>query len=160
MDRPWMKRSQLAQRSSPSKSGSAPATVQVAAAVIWQAGKILICQRTRHQPMPCKWEFPGGKIEKGEQARHALRRELDEELGIKAVVGNQIARVRHEYAREKGVELWFFAVHFYTGEIENRIFRDIRWVRPEELSVYDFLEADREFIKRLADGGSHRAVQP
>ncbi|MBV9625867.1 MAG: (deoxy)nucleoside triphosphate pyrophosphohydrolase [Acidobacteria bacterium] len=147
-----MTRSQLVLRSLPRKSAPVPATVRVAAAVIRQSEKILICQRTRHQTMPLKWEFPGGKIEKGEQARHALRRELDEELGIKAVIGDQIARVRHEYGERNRVEIRFFAVHVYTGEIENRIFRDIRWVRPGELSIYDFLEADLEFIKRLADG--------
>ena len=54
---------------------------RVVAGLILQGGKLLVCQRTRHQTMPLKWEFPGGKIEEGEQPRDALRRELEEELG-------------------------------------------------------------------------------
>ena len=57
---------------------------RVVAALISKDGKILACQRTRHQVMPLKWEFPGGKIEEGEQPRDALRRELEEELGLVA----------------------------------------------------------------------------
>src|SRR5690242_20924905 len=93
----------------------------VAAALILQDGKLLICQRTRHQPMPLKWEFPGGKIEEGEQPRDAMRRELDEELGIDARVGEEVARIRHSYKGGGQVELRFFVVHQFAGEIENRI---------------------------------------
>ncbi len=80
----------------------------VVAALIWKDGKILICQRTRHQVMPLKWEFPGGKIEEGEQPRDALRRELDEELGINAVIGHEVARIRHQYPSGNSVELRFY----------------------------------------------------
>ena len=62
---------------------------RVVAALILKNDQILACQRTRHQPMPLKWEFPGGKIEEGEQPRDALRRELEEELGIEAMIGNE-----------------------------------------------------------------------
>ena len=64
---------------------------QVVAALILKDGKVLICQRTQHQPMPLKWEFPGGKIEPGEHPEAALKRELDEELGIEAVIGQEVA---------------------------------------------------------------------
>jgi len=125
---------------------------RVVAGLIWKQGKILICQRTKHQTMPLKWEFPGGKIEEGEQPRDALRRELEEELGINAIVGNEIARIRHQYPNGNAVELRFYDVHEYSGEIENRIFRDMRWESPAELPAYDFLEADRELVKSLAEG--------
>jgi len=124
----------------------------VVAALIWKDGKILICQRTRHQVMPLKWEFPGGKIEEGEQPRDALHRELDEELGINAVIGHEVARIRHQYPSGNSVELRFYGVHEYSGEMENRIFRDIRWTTPAELPSYDFLEADLELVKDLAGG--------
>src|SRR5215470_10683643 len=101
---------------------------RVVAALILRDGKILICQRTKHQSMPLKWEFPGGKIETGEQPRDALRRELEEELGISAQIGDEVSRIRHVYDGGGAVELRFYLVHGYEGQLENRIFRDVRWV--------------------------------
>jgi 8-oxo-dGTP diphosphatase len=125
---------------------------RVVAALIMKDGKVLVCQRTRHQTMPLKWEFPGGKIEEGEQPRDALRRELDEELGIDAHIGEEVARIRHEYKGGGAVELRFFVVHDYKGEIENRIFRDMRWAKRSELASFDFLEADLQLVQDLAKG--------
>ena len=125
---------------------------RVVAALIWKNGKILICQRTRHQPMPLKWEFPGGKIEEGEQPRDALRRELDEELGITAVIGDEVTRLRHYYPAGGSIELRFYDVREYSGELENRIFRDVVWADPVRLPSYDFLEADLELVNGLAQG--------
>ena len=125
---------------------------RVVAALILRNDQILACQRTRHQPMPLKWEFPGGKIEEGEQPRDALRRELEEELGIEAAIGDEVARIQHEYSSGSMVELRFYEVHAYRGEIENRIFRDVRWVKRRELAKLDFLEADRQLVKDLAAG--------
>lgn len=125
---------------------------RVVAALIVQAGKLLVCQRTRHQTMPLKWEFPGGKIEEGEQPRDALRRELDEELGIEATIGDEIARIQHEYPNGGMVELRFYVVHEYRGELENRIFKDIQWAAPQELPKFDFLEADLTLVTDLAAG--------
>ncbi len=126
---------------------------RVVAALIWKGGKILVCQRTRHQPMPLKWEFPGGKIEEGEQPRDALRRELDEELGIAASIGDEVARIQHRYPTGNSIELRFFDVHDYAGELENRIFKDIVWADPADLPHYDFLEADLELVRGLAKKG-------
>src|SRR5437762_2327238 len=92
--------------------------------------------------MPLKWEFPGGKIEEGEQPRDALRRELDEELGIDARIGEEVARIRHAYKNGGTVELRFYVVQDFKGKLENRIFRDVRWAKRSELPSYDFLEAD------------------
>jgi len=127
-------------------------TKQVVAALIVKDGRILVCQRTRHQTMPLKWEFPGGKIEKGEQPREALQRELDEELGIDATIGEEVSRIRHQYRTGNSVELHFHAVREYRGEIENRIFRDVRWALKSELPSYDFLEADSALVKDIAEG--------
>jgi len=125
---------------------------RVVAALILKGDRIVACQRTRHQVMPLKWEFPGGKIEEGEQPRDALRRELEEELGIEAVIGDEVARIHHEYPSGASVELRFYEVHEYRGEIENRIFRDVRWVERSELTTLDFLEADLQLVKDLAAG--------
>jgi len=125
---------------------------RVVAAVIEKGAKVLVCQRTRHQTMPLKWEFPGGKIEEGEQPRDALRRELEEELGIHARIGDEIARLQHIYPNGGTVELRFFIVREYEGEMENRIFRDIQWSDPKDLASYDFLEADASLVKDLVAG--------
>ncbi len=125
---------------------------RVVAALILHDGCILACQRTRHQIMPLKWEFPGGKIEEREQPRDALRRELEEELGIDAVIGEEVARIVHEYPRGRKVELRFYAVRSYRGEIDNRIFKDVRWVERENLIDLDFLEADLQLVRDLAAG--------
>jgi len=102
--------------------------------------------------MPLKWEFPGGKIEAGEQPRDALKRELDEEIGIDARIGNEVARLQHSYKNGGAVELRFFDVPEYHGEIENRIFNDVQWVERTRLPEFDFLDADLQLVKDLAAG--------
>ena len=119
-------------------SAPSPSVKRVVAALIFKDNQILVCQRTRHQTMPLKWEFPGGKIEEGEQPRDALRRELNEELGIDATIGEEVARIRHEYKNGSAVELRFYAVREYKGEIENRIFKDMRWAVRSRASLLRF----------------------
>src|SRR5437667_11891504 len=98
---------------------------RVVAALIEEDGKLLVCQRTRHQTMPLKWEFPGGKIEEGEQPRDALRRELEEELAINASIGDEVARIRHDYKNGAVVQFRCDGVNQYRGESENRIDKDM-----------------------------------
>jgi 8-oxo-dGTP diphosphatase len=129
-----------------------PALRFVAAGLIVRNGEVLIGQRRPDQPMALMWEFPGGKIEAGESPEEALARELDEELGIRAIIGPRVTRVRHNYRHGGAVDLQFFAVHEFAGEIESRIYHQVRWVRLEDLSGYDFLAADRGLIRDLAAG--------
>jgi len=82
----------------------------------------------------------------------ALERELDEELGIRATIGARVTRVRHNYRHGGAVDLQFFAVHEFAGEIEARIYQQVRWVRLEDLSDYEFLAADHGLIRDLAAG--------
>ncbi len=114
--------------------------------------EVLVCQRRPDQPMGLKWEFPGGKIEPGETAEQALIRELDEELGIAAQIGPRVAQLRHRYRNGAAIDLQFFSVHTFSGEIENRIFKEIRWSPLRELPALDFLAADLNLIRDLADG--------
>jgi 8-oxo-dGTP diphosphatase len=125
---------------------------RVVAGLIVKDGKLLVCQRTRHQTMPLKWEFPGGKIEEGEQPRDALRRELEEELGILATIGDEVKRIQHEYPNGGMVELRFFVVREFQREIENLIFKDMQWADPKDLPKFDFLEADLLLVRDLAAG--------
>ena len=125
----------------------------VAALILRGSGnEVLICQRKPDQPMALKWEFPGGKIEPGEGPEAALARELNEELGISAAIGDRVARVRHKYRNGGAVDLQFFTVHEFTGEIENRIFNEVRWAPMSTLPDYDFLAADHGLIQDLAAG--------
>lgn len=124
----------------------------VAGLILNQQGQLLVCQRTALQPLPLKWEFPGGKIEEGEGLGEALRRELNEELGIAATIGEEIATLQHRYQNGNSVELHFLLVREFSGELENRIFEEVRWADVADLPKYDFLDADRELIRDLASG--------
>lgn len=125
---------------------------RVVAALIVKDGQVLICQRTPSQTMPLQWEFPGGKIEPGETDEAALHRELEEELGIVAAIGRKVATIRHTYASGGVVELNFYRVEKFTGAVENRIFREVRWAKKEDLPGYDFLEADVALVRDIASG--------
>lgn len=128
----------------------------VAAAIILRGSgpseEVLICQRRPDQPMGLKWEFPGGKIELGETAEEALARELTEELGIRATVGPLVAHLRHRYRNGGAVDLQFFTVREFSGEIGEHIFNDLRWIPLSSLPTYDFLAADLTLIQDLAAG--------
>jgi 8-oxo-dGTP diphosphatase len=139
-----------ASNASPRPAG--PALRFVAAALIVRDGEVLIGQRRANQPMALLWEFPGGKIEPGESPQQALARELREELGIEATIGPQLIRIRHNYRHGGAVDLKFFTVREFTGEIQNHIYEQIRWVKLADLPTFDFLAADRGLIRDLATG--------
>ncbi len=124
----------------------------VVAALILRGKEVFICQRKAGTAMGLQWEFPGGKIESGETPEEALRRELQEELGIDAKIGPYIAEIEHNFRNGSSIHLRFFAVHRFEGEIQNRIFEDIRWAELRDLPAYNFLAADRKFIRDLAQG--------
>lgn len=130
----------------------APTLRFVAAALIVRDKEVLIGQRRADQPMGSLWEFPGGKIEPGESPQQALARELAEELCIRAEVGPAVTHIRHHYRRGGAVDLQFFAVRAFSGEIDNQIYQQVRWVKFEDLPSYEFLAADRGLIKDLAAG--------
>jgi 8-oxo-dGTP diphosphatase len=124
----------------------------VVAALLLENNRLLICQRSEAGEYPGKWEFPGGKMEPGETAAKALRRELEEELGIAAEIGEELWRCEYQYPNRPPVELVFFAVRRWEGAIENRIFQQIRWAAPAELGGYDFLEGDLALVAKLRAG--------
>ena len=124
----------------------------VVAGLIERDGQILICRRRAGQQHPLKWEFPGGKIEAGEEPGEALRRELNEELGIEIEASDEITRFDYQYPARDPILLIFFRVKRYAGIPENRIFAEVRWVKPADLPQFDFLEGDVPFVRELAAG--------
>ena len=114
--------------------------------------EVLVCQRRPDQPMSLKWEFPGGKIEPGESAERALTRELDEELGIAAVIGPRVAQIRHRYRNGGTIDLQFFTVRQFAGDLNNRIFNAMQWAPLPTLPTFDFLSADLGLIRDLSEG--------
>jgi len=122
----------------------------VAAAVMERDGRILACRRRTDQVHAGKWEFPGGKVEPGEEIADALRRELREELGIEARIGPEITRYEYAYPGKKPLLLVFYRVTQWTGEIEFDQFWEARWEPPQNLPNLDFLEGDVDFVQTLA----------
>lgn len=127
-------------------------SVLVVAAVLERDGQVLICQRRAGSRHGLKWEFPGGKVEAGEAPQKALRRELQEELGIQASIGPEIVRYGYQYPGRSPILLIFFRVNEFTGEPVNREFEQFRWEARQRLPEYDFLEGDLDFVRRLAGG--------
>ena len=125
--------------------------ILVVAGIIRRGERILICQRRRSDAYGLQWEFPGGKVRNGEALPRALRRELVEELAIQSEVGKEIFRLQHRYP-DRYVEVVFFLVTSYAGEIHNQVFEAIAWAPRAKLAEYNFLEADRELVERLCRG--------
>lgn len=146
-------------RRAKSRSGSrASERLIVVAALIESDGLILACQRRKNDAFGLKWEFPGGKAREDEKPAEALARELKEELGVDATIGDEICRTRHRYAEmAREIELVFFQASARRSDMRNLAFEEMRWVKAEELASLDFLPADREFITKLA---GRTAIKP
>lgn len=127
--------------------------VEVAAAVIFRNGRVLIAKRRKEDRQGGKWEFPGGKIRPGETPESCLRRELSEELGIEARVGDPVGTWDHRYDHGS-IRLLVYRVRDFSGTARVLAHEEIRWVRPEELPLCDFSEADRPVAKLLSGEGN------
>ncbi len=125
----------------------------VVAAVVEREGRILIGQRKRGGKHPLKWEFPGGKVEPGEEPRAALARELREELAIAADIGEELDRYDVRYSGGPLTHLIFYRVTKFEGDPKNLDFEQIVWESPERLSNFDFLEGDLAFLGKLLKCG-------
>jgi mutator protein MutT len=125
-----------------------PAVVEVVAAVVERDGRYLITRRLEGTHLAGLWEFPGGKTLPGEKPEDALRRELKEELGVEAVVGELIETVDWTYP-EKSVRLLFFRCAL-QGEPCPQERQELLWVEAGELPAYQFPAADLRLVERLA----------
>nr|WP_308531403.1 pyrimidine (deoxy)nucleoside triphosphate diphosphatase [uncultured Serratia sp.] len=115
--------------------------IDVVAAIIEKNGKILLAQRDADSDQAGLWEFPGGKVEAGESQPQALARELDEELGIVASVGNYVASNTWEQT-ERVIRLHAWRVEAFSGELQNRCHADFVWITPEQAFDYPLAPAD------------------
>lgn len=128
------------------------ATIQVSVGVLTQGSQILICQRRADDPHPLKWEFPGGKVQEGEDGETCLWRELQEELCVDATIGVELHSAIHTYPNGRTVALRFFHVPTFHGELINTQFQTLAWVEASQLTQYEFLEGDLDFVATLARG--------
>jgi 8-oxo-dGTP diphosphatase len=126
--------------------------LQVVAAIIEREGRILICRRKADQSHPLQWEFPGGKVEHGETLPEALARELQEELDLGGVTGEEITRYEYTYPGKHPIRLVFFRVTGFQGEPRNVIFEDMRWEPRHRLAGFDFVAGDMEFLRGISSG--------
>jgi len=126
--------------------------IRVVAGVIGKGGRVLVAKRREGDKLAGKWEFPGGKVDAGETPEDALKRELHEELGIETEVGAFLCRSCHDYSH-LSVELLAYLVSHVSGEMIPHVHDEIRWVKPEDLSGYDFPDANLPVIRALLDKG-------
>lgn len=127
--------------------------ITVVAALIYDDGKLLVCQRKRGTSYAMMWEFPGGKVKPGETLEQALAREVEEELGTRATIGSEVYRTKHRYAElSDAIELIFFSAQLDPKHVRNLVFEEILWRYPSSLPELNFLPADKELIEKLASG--------
>lgn len=123
--------------------------IQVVAAVITDArGRVLLSRRKEDSELAGLWEFPGGKIDPGESAEQALRRELQEEIGIEAVVGEPLIKVPQQYP-SKRLTLDVRHVREFEGNARGREGQALMWVAPDKLSQYSMPNADLPVVAAL-----------
>ena len=117
----------------------------VVAALIWDQGKFMICQRPAHKARGLLWEFVGGKTEPGETLEEALIRECREELDITVDVGDIFTRVIHEYP-DIHIRLTLFNCVIASGSPKLLEHNDLKWIAPADIPMFDFCPADRDIL--------------
>ena len=124
--------------------------VEVVAALIWDNGKFMICQRPKHKTRALEWEFVGGKVEPNESKEDALIRECREELDITVEVGEVFMEVLHQYP-DILVHLTLFLAGIASGTPKLLEHNDMRWITPNEIGAYNFCPADKEILERITE---------
>lgn len=126
---------------------------EVVAALIWERGKFMICQRPAHKARGLLWELAGGKVEPGETKEQALVRECREELAVTLSVGEAFMEVTHRYP-DLTIHLTVFHAAIAAGTPQKLEHNAIRWITADEIPGYAFCPADQVILERL------RALHP
>ena len=126
---------------------------EVVAALIWEEGRFLICQRPPHKARGLLWEFVGGKVEPGETRAQALVRECQEELAVMVTVGDIFMEVTHTYP-DMTVHLTLFHASIAAGTPQMLEHHDMKWITAAEIPQYEFCPADRVILDRLMQDAS------
>jgi 8-oxo-dGTP diphosphatase len=125
--------------------------VHVAVGVLCDpAGRVLITRRHAGSHQGGLWEFPGGKLEAGEDVLAALRRELLEELGIHVGAARALLEVHHDYP-DKQVLLDVWQVQDFAGQAQGREGQPLKWVPAEELGDYEFPAANTPIVEAIIE---------
>ena len=122
--------------------------IEVTAAIIQNKGKILAAQRSHDDELSCKWEFPGGKIEKNESAEECVVRELEEEFGIETRVLEYLGESKYDYGNKIILLKAFFIEHIH-GEYQLRVHQNIKWINIADLRTLDWAPADIDLVNQL-----------
>lgn len=123
-------------------------TVLASAAIFMDDGKVLVAKRRKDDAFGGKWEFPGGKLEYGEDPRESLMREISEELGADSRICDVADIVSHTYPDGRHFIIAFFYCELLNDPrpVECEI---LEWVNTSELESLDLLEADKKIIQKL-----------
>jgi 8-oxo-dGTP diphosphatase len=117
------------------------AVIHVVGAAIFHQGRCLVALRSASMSLPLKWEFPGGKIEPGESPEVALRREVQEELGLDVEVQGLLGQGQSMHDG-RSIELSVYRARFLAGDLELAEHAEARWFAASELSALDWAAAD------------------
>ena len=123
--------------------------MKVTAAIFRNGDNVLLMRRAADQPLAGEWEYPGGKFEDGEDGPTCLRRELFEELGIDAQIGDLITVAKHTTDSGKVIELHAYEILGYAGEIQLCVHNDMHWVAVSDLPAHPQLPADLIVSQKL-----------
>ena len=125
--------------------------IPVTCAIIFHRGKVLAAQRSVIMPLPGKWEFPGGKVEAGEDPEDCLIREIREEISIEISIFGSLRSSDHSYSPEKIIRLIPFLATWESGEIRLLEHQQVTWLGLEELFSVDWAEADVPIVHELQE---------
>ena len=121
--------------------------IEVTAAIIRKEGKFLICQRPKGKNCELLWEFPGGKIERGETGEQCIVREIQEELGVTLRVLRKLTDVAYEYP-DRTVHLHFYVTEIESGELIRKEHNAFAWITKADIPNYQFCPADAKMLSQ------------